>query len=159
MTVVDSEAFTILFEKNAIYSISEKNKFATYQPLIAGKQYSWAVVCGNDNNYKLNEVEINQLQRILQYLKLNIEDVAVFIINKTDILPYAYIHKLTGFKTLMCFGINRKNLQLNIETGNGYSLISFYNTRFFFSHGLFELTQDDSKKKQLKPVLDELTKH
>ena len=155
MNNVDKEALNYLFENNTAFNVQESKDYYLLNPLQPEKKYDWAALCITENNV-LSESDLVQLNKILNYLKKDILDAAIFIGNKNTIAPFYELQKLSGFNKLMVYGGNRTMLQLNIEITSGYELIYLKYSQLFFAHSLTTLLQDDAKRKQLKPLFDKL---
>ena len=156
MNNVDSVGTFKLFDKTELFVVQQKTNVKLFKEINLPTKTDLVILCVQNGQPELSEVETAQLNRILSYLKKSFDNTPVVICTTEQPVQYQQINNEIPFNNLIVFGGNRKMLGLNIDIASGYTPIEINNQKFFFSHSLEALERDETKKRQLKPALDAL---
>lgn len=156
MIIVENSGIIKLFEKTQLYDIQEVKSINLLKNINVPADNDLAIICVQPEMAELPENELAQLERILLYLKKSFDDTPIIVCTKDNPIQFQQLKNTIPFKKLIIFGGSRTLQGLNIDIISGYKAIKIDGIVFFFSHNIGELLTDDSKKKKLKPALDEL---
>ena len=149
----DYQLLNSLYKNTPVIDAVETAPVVLLNEIEQDKKYLLAVLCVAENEPALKDNEKAQLERILVYLKEQINTIPVFICSKTLPLTLAQLSASAKFEKLIVFGGSRKLQALNVEVGTGYTPVKMYDYTLFFVHSLALLENDGEKKKLLAQML------
>ncbi len=139
-----------LFESTLLFEIPDyRNRNFRWE----GKKTESILILSPSSIAVLTEDERAMLRRMLNALKLNLENVAVSCSAKPP--PFHDLKKKTTFKKLLAFGMGPLNIGLNINAEN-YQVINFSDTQIVFSETLSALNGNEKSKGLLWKALKEM---
>ncbi|MCH2022846.1 MAG: hypothetical protein MK207_10250 [Saprospiraceae bacterium] len=95
----------------------------------------------------ISEEEMNFLDQVIKAVGKKI-DTDVFVIKNLNLIPYKQLTDLLSFKKLLVFGMQPKEIGLQVSI-NPYQIFSFDKRLILFCHSLNDISRDNNKKKQL----------
>ena len=139
-----------LFESSLLFEISDyRNVNFRWE----GKNPESILILSPSSIAVLTEDERAMLRRMLNALKLNLENVALSCSAHPP--PFHDLKNKITFKKLIAFGMGPLNIGLNINAEN-YQVINFSDTKIVFSESLSTLSSNEKSKGQLWKALKEM---
>ncbi len=146
--VILTSIFRKEFFNSDIYSTEEKEIFKLLS--VTGLNKKNILIITNRND----AAQQDQLNKILNYTRLTMDDIHLFFLGKDEIVPLKHFG-LESYCKVLVFGVSSQQLRMNFSSTVN-SIIHYDGIEILFTTSLEELNEDMVKKKALVAPLNKL---